>query len=60
MATKTTMLELVTALSKSARTDAEVVSNVAFLVNSGRVLLCGSFKGARIDLVDAAAECPAA
>ena len=36
MAPKTTMLDLVTALSRSVRTDAEVVADVAFLVNTGQ------------------------
>ena len=42
-----TLLDLVTAVARSARTDAEVVATVVDLVNSGRVRLCGTFKGAR-------------
>jgi hypothetical protein len=47
MARDVTLLDLVTAVSRAARTDAEVVATVVYLVNSGKVRLCGSFKGAR-------------
>jgi hypothetical protein len=50
MGTQLTMLDLVQAVSASARTDAEVVATVVFLVNSGAVRLCGNFRGARFDL----------
>jgi hypothetical protein len=50
MARDVTLLDLVTAVAMSARTDAEVVATVVYLVNSGRVRLCGNFKGARFDL----------
>jgi hypothetical protein len=43
-----TLLELVQAVSKAALTDDEVVTIIAYLVNSGRVRLCGTFAGARI------------
>ena len=46
----TTMLDVVQAVSEYAASDAEVVATVAYLINSGRVLLCGTFAGARIDL----------
>jgi len=50
MRTQLTMLDLVQAVSMSARTDAEVVATVVYLVNSGAVRLCGNFRGARFDL----------
>jgi hypothetical protein len=50
MGTQLTMLDLVQAVSTSARTDAEVVATVVYLVNSGAVRLCGNFRGARFDL----------
>ena len=50
MALQLTMLDLVRAVSAVAKTDTEVVATVAYLVNSGRVQLCGNFRGARIDL----------
>jgi hypothetical protein len=50
MTRNVTLLDLVTAVSKQARSDAEVVATVVYLVNSGRVRLCGTFKGARFDL----------
>jgi len=50
MALELTLLDLVKAVSDSANTDAEVVSTVVHLVNSGAVQLCGNFRGARFDL----------
>jgi hypothetical protein len=47
MARRTTLLELVTAVSQFARTDDEVVATIVHLVNSGRVQLLGIFRGAR-------------
>jgi hypothetical protein len=43
-----TLLELVQVVNESARTDEEVVATVAYLINSGRVRLCGTFAGAKI------------
>ena len=40
----------VTEVAKYARPDKEVIATVAYMVNSGRVRLCGNFKGARFDL----------
>ena len=45
----TTMLELVTDLSREAGSDEEVVAAVVSLVNSGAVRLCGTFKGHRFE-----------
>jgi hypothetical protein len=42
-----TLLDLVQAVSQFARTDAEVVATVVYLVNSGKVTLGGNFRGAR-------------
>jgi hypothetical protein len=50
MATSITLLDLVTEVAKYARSDEEVIATVVHLVNSGRVRLCGNFKGARFDL----------
>lgn len=49
MARDTTMLELVTDLSREARSDDEVVAIVIALVSSGAVRLCGTFKGRRLE-----------
>lgn len=46
--TESTLLELVQQVSESALTDDEVVTLVAYLINSGRVRLCGTFAGAKI------------
>lgn len=46
----TTMLDLVQAVSEYTTSEKEVVATVAYLINSGRVLLCGTFAGAKIDL----------
>jgi hypothetical protein len=45
-----TLLDLVTEISRYARSDQELIATVAYVVNSGRVRLCGNFKGARFDL----------
>ena len=50
MALNTTLLELVNAICEHTRTDAEVIATIVHMVNSGRVRLCGTFKGARFDL----------
>ena len=44
-----TLLDLVTAVSEVSRTEAEVIATVVYLVNSGKVTLCGNFRGARFD-----------
>lgn len=44
---KTTMLDLVTAVSREADSLNEVVATVTWMVNSGSVELCGSFRGER-------------
>jgi hypothetical protein len=44
-----TLLDLVAAVSQHARTEAEVIATVVYLVNSGKVVLCGNFRGARFD-----------
>ena len=50
MALNVTLLELVNAVSEHGRSEAEVIATVVYMVNSGRVRLCGTFKGARFDL----------
>ena len=50
MALNTTLLELVNAVCEHAQSDAEVIATVVHLVNSGRVRLCGTFKGTRFEL----------
>ena len=45
-----TMLDLVTAVSADAHSEAEVIATVVYLVNSGRVQLAGNFKGSLFDL----------
>ena len=44
-----TLLDLVQAVTHFAKSDNEVVATVTYLVNSGKVLLCGNFAGAKID-----------
>jgi hypothetical protein len=51
MAPNITLLDLVSAVTEYARTDHEVVATVVHLVNRGAVRLCGTFRGARFDLV---------
>jgi hypothetical protein len=50
MTPNTTLLDLVNAVSAHTRSEAELIATVAYLVNSGHVRLCGTFKGARFDL----------
>ena len=45
-----TLLELIQVVSEAAHNDEEVVATVTYLINSGRVRLCGTFAGARIAL----------
>jgi hypothetical protein len=59
MRIESTLLELVTAVSQSARTESEVIATVVHLVNSGKVRLCGNFAGARFDLGAVRRECAA-
>ena len=50
MARNTTLLDLVNVVRESTRTEAEVIATVVYLVNSGRVRLCGNFAGERFAL----------
>ena len=50
MAPTVTLLDLVTEVAKYARSDKEVIATVADMVSTGRVRLCGNFKGAHFDL----------
>jgi len=50
-----TLLDLVSAVSEHARSEAELIAAVVYMVNSGHVRLCGTFKGARFDLATLAA-----
>jgi hypothetical protein len=45
-----TLLDLVTAVSAYAESEAETLATVVHLVNSGAVRLGGTFAGARFDL----------
>ena len=53
MPAESTLLDLVIAVSEYATTESEVVATIVHLVNSGRVRLCGNFRGATFDLSDA-------
>jgi len=45
----TTLLELVTAVSESAKDEREVVATVLHLLRSGQVRLCGNFRDCDVD-----------
>jgi hypothetical protein len=47
---QTTLLDLVHAINSVSASDTETVATIAYLVNSGKVRLCGSFAGAKIYL----------
>ncbi len=48
---RVTLLELVRAVQDSCRTDTEVVAVITHMVNTGRVVLRGTFAQARIGTV---------
>lgn len=48
--TTTTLLDLIQTVGQCTTRDDEVVATVTYLINSGKVRLCGNFAGARIDL----------
>jgi hypothetical protein len=50
MAPQVTMLDLVTAVSECAKSEAEVVATVVHMVNTGLVRLDGKLRGAHFDL----------
>jgi len=50
MGRNVTLLDLVNAVAEHARSDAELVATVVWMVNQGHVRLRGTFKGARFDL----------
>jgi len=45
-----TLSDLVVAVAEQARTEAELVATIVYMVNSGTVRLCGDLEGARFDL----------
>ena len=47
---ETTLLDLVRTLNSLADTEAEVIATAVYLVNTGKVVLCGSFRDQRIPL----------
>jgi len=50
MARMTTLLDLVNAVNEYARSEAELIATVVYMVNSGQVRLCGTFNSSRFDL----------
>ena len=50
MTIHTTLLDLITTVSRYANSEEEVIAVVVHLVNSGRATLIGNFKGVRFDL----------
>jgi hypothetical protein len=53
--TDVTLLDLVNAVAEHARSEAELIATVVYMVNQGHVRLCGTFRGARFDLATLAA-----
>ncbi len=47
MVRNVTLLDLVNAVAEHARSEAEVIATIVWMVNRGHVRLCGTFKGAR-------------
>ncbi len=54
MAPNVTMLDLVAAIAEDAKSEAEVIATVVYMVNTGRVRLNGNFRGCRFDTADLA------
>jgi hypothetical protein len=52
MAPNLTLLDLVNAVAEHARSEAEMIATIVYIVNKGHVRLCGTFKGARFDRGD--------
>ena len=50
MTRNVTLLDLVNAVAENARSEAEIVATIVYMVNQGHVRLCGNFNGARFDL----------
>ena len=50
MTPNVTLLDLVNAVTEYARSEAEVIATIVWMVNEGHVRLCGTFRGARFDL----------
>jgi hypothetical protein len=44
----TTLLDLVAAVSDSAKSETEVIATVTHLINSGKIRLVGNFQGADV------------
>ena len=47
-----TLLELVWSVNEVTEDEHEAIATVVYLINSGRVRLCGNFAGAKITLSD--------
>ena len=45
-----TLLDLVQQVNEATENDNEAVATITYLINSGRVRLCGTFAGAKIRL----------
>jgi hypothetical protein len=56
--TTTTLLDLIQTVGQYTTRDDEVVATVSYLINSGKVRLCGTFAGATIDLAAPAYGAP--
>jgi len=50
MARNVTLLDLVNAVGEHARSEAEMIATIVYMVNQGHVRLRGTFRGARFDV----------
>ena len=55
MARNVRLLDLVSAVAEHARSEAEMIATIVYMVNQGHVRLRGTFKGARFDVTSFAA-----
>jgi len=57
LSTSCTLLELVLSVNNYTTNDVETVAVVTYLINSGRVRLCGTFAGAKISFSSTRTRC---
>jgi hypothetical protein len=55
---ESTLLDLVQSVMSVTNSDEETVATIVYLINSGRVRLCGTFAGAKITLPPAVKPFP--
>lgn len=47
-----TLLDVINAVGEFAETDEELAVTLAYLINSGKVKLCGQLAGSKVEIID--------